>query len=242
MVNRKFILFDNLFSKYSLQARLFPALLALFPLFITVGVWAPALYNIAAGFLGLATACGVLVALAHVARHRGRAIENQLVEKWGGMPTTIWLRQSDCHLEQETKQRYYRFFEDRVDGWKTPKNDGPEADEIYQSAVRWLLVNTKDFKVFPILTAENISYGFRRNCLGVKPIALIIISVTLLFPVIALWGSFPVELTTSRLPHVASGVTSLLLGLWWLFVVNDRWVRDAGDAFAKAQLEACDRL
>ena len=91
----------DIFDKYGRQARLFPALLTLFPVFITVAVWVPALYQLGAGLVAIATACGLLTALAHFSRTRGRIVEKKLVREWGGLPTTIWLRRSDENLEWE---------------------------------------------------------------------------------------------------------------------------------------------
>ena len=155
-------------DKYGFQARLRPALLSLFPVFITIAVWAPTLYKTAASLVGLAVACGLTVAFAHFARRRGRAVEQRLVEEWGGLPTTLWLRHGDHHLESGTKQRYYEFLEDNIPGWKSPTRqeeaeDQKHADSRYSSAVRWLLEYTRDTKQFHLVFTENISYGFRRN-------------------------------------------------------------------------------
>ena len=97
----------DLFDTYSLRARLQPALLPLFPLFVTIAVWVPGLYHTGAGLAGLATACGVTVLLAHVARERGRRAEIRLFNEWGGKPTTIWLRHSDGNLDDHTTRRYH---------------------------------------------------------------------------------------------------------------------------------------
>ena len=79
----------ELFDTYSLQARLQPALLALFPLFVTVAVWVPALYDLSVGLVGLTTACGAVAFLAHLSRGVGRKLETHLFDFWGGKPTTL---------------------------------------------------------------------------------------------------------------------------------------------------------
>jgi len=48
------------FDKYSLQARLAPALLSLFPAILIMALAFPQLYETAVGFVGLALVCGVL--------------------------------------------------------------------------------------------------------------------------------------------------------------------------------------
>lgn len=77
----------------------------LFPLFVTIAVWFPALYDFAAGLVALAVACGVTVFFAHVARMRGRFAERRLFSLWGGKPTTIWLSHRDAHLDAHTTSR-----------------------------------------------------------------------------------------------------------------------------------------
>lgn len=232
-------------DKYGLQARLLPALLALFPVFITVSVWAPALYKTMVSLVGLAVACGLTVAFAHFARIRGRAIEDRLVKEWGGLPTTLWLRYADNHLEDETKQRYHQFLEQNIPGWTAPTPaeetaDQGKADNRYGSAVRWLLEYTRDTKQFSLVFAELISYGFRRNALGLKPLAITLSLSSAGFSMVRLYGVPSSSLIADQLPQLTIGVVSFLILLWWIFGVSKSAVRDAGDAYAKALLGTCD--
>ena len=158
------------------------------------------------------------------------------------MPTTIWLRRSDENLEWETKQRYYDFFETNVPGWKRPQRADNSADEAYKSAVRWLLERTRDTVQFPLVFAENISYGFRRNCLGLKPFAVTISVLVFGVVSIGLYVNRIDELFGEFIPQITSGIITVSLLFWWVFGVNHNWVRDAGDSYAKALLGSCDRL
>ena len=235
----------GLFDKYSLEARLRPALFVWLPLFLTVAVWIPALYQTAAGFVGLVIACGLTVVLAHYARARGRAAQVTLVSKWGAMPTTIWLRHSDTQLESATKLRYHQFLENQIPGWVAPSREqeykNPEAaDAAYSSAVKWLLEWTRDTSKYPLVFAENISYGFRRNMYGMKPVGLMVASGSLAF---ACWQFFgPASLVNigTDLAETGAGFISLLALIWWFLGVTDSWVKDAADAYARALLSACE--
>lgn len=236
---------DKWFDKYSFQARLRPALLSLFPVFLTISVSTPALYDLAASFWSLATACGVTVALAHFARKRGRKIQDQLIRDWGGLPSTLWLRHADEHLETETKKRYLNFLQHNVPGWKAPTPeeelaDHAKADSQYGSAVKWLLEYTRDTKKFPLIFAENISYGFRRNTLGLKPIGILL---SLISTTQSVWWLYGINLGLIIANHsgqILVGIISLVMFLWWCCGVTKSWVRDAADAYAKALLAACD--
>ena len=232
-------------DRYGFQARLRPALLSLFPVFITVAVWAPALYQTAVSLVGLAVACGLTVASAHVARKLGRSIEDRLVKEWGGLPTTLWLRQADRHLEAETKRRYHHFLEQNVPGWTVPTRadeaaDQDKADRQYGSAVRWLLEYTRDTKQFQLVFAELISYGFRRNALGLRPFAIILALASAGFCAARIYDVPFNNLVSDYFSQLAVGIVSILILLWWIFGVSKSWVRDAGDAYAKALLGACD--
>src|SRR5207302_5823609 len=110
-------------------------------------------------------------------RARGRLLEKRLYSEWGGIPTTAWLRHRDDNLDSITKARYHRFLESRIDGLKIPSaesetNDPAAADKAYASAVKWLLEYTRNAKSFPLVFNENVYYGFRRNTLAAKPVAL----------------------------------------------------------------------
>jgi len=94
---------SSILDEYSLQARLRPALLVLLPLFITVAVWNPAIYNIGTGLISLMVACGLTTVLSHMARERGRITQSKLIQQWGALPTTLWLRHSNNSLDKQTK-------------------------------------------------------------------------------------------------------------------------------------------
>lgn len=235
----------NLLDAYGRQARLTPALLTLFPIFVTVAAWMPALYKLATGLVGLAVACGVTTVFAHIARYLGRSVQNTLIEEWGGLPTTFWLCWSDENLESQTKRRYFNFLESNIPNWNapTPKDEKANIDEAkkaYGSAVRWLLEYTRDTKTFSLIFKENISYGFRRNSLGLRPFAIALAFFASGFGIFRLYGA-PASDLLSEYPSQTSAIAvSILLLVWWLFGVTRSWVKDAANAYARALLAVCD--
>lgn len=236
---------DKWFEKYSYQARLRPALLTLFPVFMTIAVSLPAVYELARGLLSLAIACGVTVVFAHLVREYGRRIQEQLIEEWGNLLTTLYLRHADENLDVETKKRYHNFLQNNVPDWKTPTPgeelaDQSNADSQYASAVRWLLEYTRDTKKFPLIFTENISYGFRRNTLGLKPIGILLSLASIAYSAWRLYGMNLELIFANHSALLAVGFISFVLFLWWCCIVTKAWVRDAADAYAKALLAACD--
>jgi hypothetical protein len=168
--------FSNLLDRYARKARLYPALLTLFPVFVTVMTLFPMLYeSIGVAISSLAIGCGVLMLLASNVRYLGRKKEQQLYEVWGGKPTTVWLRHSDRNLDALTKQRYHAFLSKNIPDLKLPTSNEETtnplgADDYYESAVKWLLEYTRDKRKYPLVFEENINYGFHRNMLALKPV------------------------------------------------------------------------
>jgi len=158
-------------DSYERQARLYPALLAGLP----VIVMATVLYgsnSIVTAASTVAASCGGLYLLANIARERGRRLEPILFASWGGKPTTQLLRHRDRSIESPTKRRYHAFLSQMVnlefpDEAKEEINP-LQADEMYQSAVRWLLNHTRDQSKYKMIFDENIAYGFRRMRIPTK--------------------------------------------------------------------------
>ncbi len=251
----------QMFDSYGRKARLFPALLTIFPSLLAVLAWFPwfLLSNVAATLLTLATSCGLLYALGSYARTKGKRIEPKLLKRWGGWPTTLLLRH-DSELDQHTRLRYHTYLAGRVPGNLTfpsvqeEQASAAAANAIYDSAVRWLKERARG-KEFAMVHRENAQYGFRRNLLGLKPFALTLCVLTLIAMTLAIFYRVPdlvgfVETKNfAELARAASNLGPAILSacainvfavLVWTFVVSKRWVREAGNQYACALLAVCD--
>ena len=254
---------SRFFDLYILQARLYPALLVLLPALLTVIAWFPGLLtsNLGATLVTLAAACGLLYLLSVLARTAGTRLEGQLLKEWGGWPTTLWLRHADNYLDAHTKVRYHRYLAKNVPGLSLPtaedeRSDPEAADAAYASAVNWLKEQRRDTKKYPLLFKENIEYGFRRNLLGAKPVGMSLSASALVGTVIGWWHQFasPHEPLTfdataavvaglATAPNVAvigASLISVIAIAVWMTRCNRRWVREAGDQYARALLATCD--
>lgn len=225
------------FDRYSLQARLAPALLTSFPAILLIAIQFPLLYETAAGLIGLVLVCGVLTVASHFARTRGKKVEERLNSKWGGRPTTRFLLNANGELDNRTHSRYLAFFSKKVPDWSL--GDDKRAD--LESAVRWLLERTRDTSVYGLVFKENISYGFRRNCLGMRPIGLLIALLCSAYWFLQI-VSHDTAVSDVASSHIAGLGISILLLIWWTFVVGDKWVKEAGNAYAKALLGSIDTM
>ena len=238
-------------DRYDRKSRLRPSLLCGLPLVASVILLIPELGAIWGSIGGVVVYGGASMLLIQIVRDLGKALEERLYQSWSGKPSAAMLRHIDCRLSKPTKDRYRSFLSGAVPGLalaspqEEEENPG-QADAGYDSANRWLLEHTRDHARFDLLFKENINYGFRRNLLALKPIALGMDAIALMLvfgTAIAAWtGQF--------------GSTSLALSQeWWasvvimavhtmLFVAYIRadWVRLAAETYAQQLLASCDLL
>lgn len=239
---------------YDRQARLWPALLAVFPLIATLSIlYGPELSALSNTTM-LAVSCGGLFLMINVSRDLGKRLEERLFKRWGGKPTTQLLRHRDKIIEGVTKQRYHQFLSSKINvpfpDVQQEAGDPASADEIYQSSIRWLINQTRDVKKFSLLFRENVAYGFRRNALGAKPIGvtICIVSIALLLVNQGIIGFTPgININTEALRGISEkGVVSLataliMLSLWCCYFTASS-VRVASFTYAETLLRACDEL
>jgi hypothetical protein len=247
-------LIEKVTDPYERKARLYPALLALFPLIAMMAMLYGPKFTAIKNVITIAASCGGIFLMANICRDMGKRLEPKLYEVWGGKPTTQLLRHRDKTIEEPTKLRYHIFLADKIKvPFPSPEqemNDPTAADEIYQSAVRWLLNQTRDTKKFSLLFKENIAYGFYRNALGVKPIGLLI-SISSLAWVLFAQGivTTAVKLSVNinvlaTLPDNAVGslIASAMMIIVWVFVFTKAGARSIAFIYAEMLLRACDEL
>lgn len=227
---------DDLVAKvtdpYERQARLYPALLALLPLLAMVMLlYAPQSSSFTLA-LTIAVSCGGLYLLTNLCREFGKRLEERLFRQWGGKPTTQLLRHRDKTIDAVTKRRYHSFLAAKINrafpDEDQERHDPDAADEVYQSGIRWLLNHTRpdDSKRFDLLFKENVSYGFRRNALGLKPLGLIISIGSLVWALVAADVLFDSThkyidiVALSRMPAPALScltLSAVMIGVWLSF-------------------------
>src|SRR5215470_9698934 len=83
-------------DRYTIRARLVPALIVALPIALATVAWFPDGFHIWGTFWGLVTWAGGAALLAQVARDPGKRNEPSLFERWGGKPTVRRLRHRDA--------------------------------------------------------------------------------------------------------------------------------------------------
>ena len=249
------------FDRYNIQARIYPALLLLLPLLLTVYSVFPQLItsDSVKTLASILVSFGVLYFLSSVCRSAGKKKEVELITAWGGYPTTIILRHRDDFLNNLLKSRYHSFLNQNVPGINFPsssqESNNPQlADEIYISSIDWLKEQRRDKDKYHLLYEENIQYGFRRNLLGIKTWGLLscIASIIFIFGnqiYQVLINTTKFQSTSNLLQLIIENLTSFQLGVIffdmfvfciWLFMIREPWVKEAGFDYAKTLLKSID--
>lgn len=227
----------KLFDAYSLRARLFPAIVAAAPALAALALlisWK------SFGLSNLIATLGILVllfAIADFSRSRGRAIEGKLYAEHGGMPSITMFRRNDATLDAGSKDRYREFLA-RTLSTVAPtvqeeNADQGAADAFYGQCGNWLRQNTRDTKKFSILFSENITYGFRRNLLGVKVLALCLNIIIVALSTFILWRtSWTIDTPMGSKATVVL-VVAVAHAVYMLLAVSRTAVWDASKAYGR---------
>jgi FtsH-binding integral membrane protein len=245
--------FTKLFDPYERQARLFPVVLTLVPIFLVIATAYPMvlLSEFPKNVVTVVFVLAIAYVLSGSARMAGKKAEAELFESWGGAPTTAILRHRDATLDDLTKRRYQTALSGMMTGTSWPSvadeaADPVAADATYASAVALLRARRRT-DVDRIVLAENTAYGFRRNTYGLKTIALLIALIGAAIAaalVVAQLRGVSLEMSAAKIDHQPKYVLLLLsniaLALWWWHAVRPTWVCQAAYDYARALLSTLD--
>ena len=236
---------------YDRKARLKPGLFCGVPLVTAIVLLIPEFGPIWGSIGAVVVYCGGSLWLIQAVRDRGKALEARLYRSWGGKPSVAMLRQRDNRLESTTKARYRRFLCGAVPGLvlasaEDERHDPEQAEARLESANAWLLAQTTDHVRFALLFAENVNYGYRRNLLGMKRIALGLDAVALVLMIgvgIAGWTGHVASTIQSFKPEWwTSLAVAVVHALVFSGYIGADWVRVAAERYAGQLLRACDSL
>ncbi|MEZ5076717.1 MAG: hypothetical protein R2725_04680 [Solirubrobacterales bacterium] len=225
------------FDSYVRRAHLVPAALAAAPAIVLCLSLVPSLESVGAILAFLFSA--VLVVVCTVVRSLGRRLEPGLWASWGGAPTTRLLRWHGGIGAVEQSRRHQLL--ECIIGDSLPTADEEEADpegadSRYAVATTVLRQRTRTGAAFDLVAQQNADYGMRRNCLGLRPVAIAVAGIVLVLSVIIFFAEE--EAWRFWVPAAAS---SFALPVWW-FLVNGKWVRSAADLYATRLMETIETL
>ncbi|HZL38792.1 MAG TPA: hypothetical protein VFC45_00725 [Pseudolabrys sp.] len=88
---------------------------------------------------------------------------------------------------------------------------------------------------------ENISYGFTRNLLGLKPFGISIAVSTLIFFLLIFWRDYYVETKTPSSIEFALAAILIIDSIGWILFVTPKLVRNQAEAYAIALFETIEK-
>lgn len=229
---------------YERSARLAPGLIALLPLPILVTAFGLKHNSVIAILVSLLITVGGPLLLAKYVRSRGRTLEKGLFEEWGGPPTSLLLTPSNSGtLDAVQAQR--RANVERVSQVilpSTPLPNDDAAQQTYAAAVSTLRQKTYDHALFPLVFAENRSYGFERNVLAIRTEGLAVSSIGFVVAAVY-WGLAAFSsLNANEVALLVAALVSLLLIIFWIAWPTKKRVREAGNLYAEQVLDAAANL
>lgn len=239
----------GLFDEYTLKARFLPACLAGLPLLALIASyfdWNK--FLISNVIVGALIGFVMIFLLSNFSRYMGKKVEKKLLEEWGVFPTTQLLRHVDTTLNKEKKKKIHELLTEKssinLPSEQDEIDDPDKADYLYNEVIVWLRGETRDEK---ILLNENITYGFVRNSLGLKPIALVICVISIIILIILFFlnyqhslrelGEFIIFIKKIKLALWLTLAISLLMPLYWIFFINKSNIRSIAIDYAKTLID-----
>lgn len=228
------------FDTYSFRARVLPVYLTLAPVVLLLAAIVPEGLKLPIGGAAALVFAPISFFLGQVGADFGKRLEKGLWTKWGGPPTTRFLRHGNHEFNEVTRGRVHAKL--RQLGLDVPtraeqEHDQSAADTHYQSCTEDLIRRTRDAKNFPLVFKGLTEYGFRRNLLGLKAFG---VSLTVVGVAGATWSTYTAWIATKEAPAVSlvAGLISAGLLLAWLVWVTERAVKLSDERYARFLLEA----
>ena len=169
----------------------------------------------------------------------GRRLEKRLWVKWGGPPTTRFLRHRNQEYNEITRRAVHESLIGlgfRVPTAEEETHDPKFSDECYAACTAELRRLTRNKRSYPLVHKRLIDYGFRRNMLGLKWIGLATAAaVSILCASHILWNWNAIGLNG---PLLVVGVVSAGVAIGWITLVNERAAFLGAERYANSLLEA----
>ncbi len=230
---------------YSLKARLFPAILAVAPVIILCLLCASWVDPGLPEAVGAVAVMVLFFAAANLARRFGRAKERTIFADTGGRPRNPELTYADSTFPAPQKGRYRDYLAAEL-GLAAPTADDEldrpeEAQAFYDQAYGWLRENTRDTEAFKLLFNENMSYGYYRNLLGLKPIGVLLnlLSLGTAAAIVHFQPDFA-SLSNGKLVALG-GLAAIHLG-YFVFGVTRKAMLDASAIYARQLVLSTETL
>jgi hypothetical protein len=223
----------NVLDEYELKARIAPGLIVAFPVLVDAGYTAPVLTGWPALAAGGVCGLAVIYGLGQVMSARGAAIEPELYRRWGGAPSTRFLRNHDLSLSSDLKssirgalgQKLALALLTQAEGAKNPIAEDLAIKEAFQQVRPYL----RKYDPAGLWYKKNAEYGFCRNLLGCRVMWLSIALAATVFAIVSganKGGAFN--------PASAIGLLSVVCAAFIGWSVLPKITKRAAEAYAQS--------
>ncbi len=228
----------KIYDVYNIRVRMSVGIITIAPIILSLYLLIPEVQNISFTAVIIITSLGMCNLMISLSRYFSRKASSKCFSSL--LPAQQMLLPDDTTLDAITKKRYHEFFLSKVKGLSftdTPSN----VKNSCNSAIAWLIAQTRNAEKFPLIKEESINFGFAKNLYGLKPIGIVISSSLFLVESGILVIKVRYSLDILTFPNlVAAIVMSLTFLLLWTFAVRKDWILDSGKKYARVLLSACD--
>ena len=228
---------------YNLRARSLPVYITVMPVILVMAAILPRGLDLPLAGAAVVVFAPLSYLVSQLGADFGKRLEKRLWEKWGGPPTTRFLRHDNQEFNPVTRQHIHQRlsrFDLHIPSLEEQEHDPSLADAHWQACTEFLIAMTRDKRRYPLVFQGLVEYGFRRNLLGLKPIGLAL-SIACLSAsggeVWQTWGSLEV----TAVPIAASLLTLGILTAW-IFWLKKSTVCLSANRYARFLLESACKI
>ena len=242
---------DHFYDRYDLRARLSVAILIIAPIVLDVSFCIKyqegSIAAVVLALIAIAFSCCGIAAVQYFSNTSKKSQNRK------NLAATMLLP-NDNNVSDATKQRYFSKLK-RVNPELSPLIDDiakdPNSYEKSRSIIYWILENTRDNNMFPVLAEDKIGYGFAKNMYTVKPFAIAVFcieSVTaigimlwqteapcLIDKLCKVWDLYSLEIILSTAIH-------LVILFVWILIARKKFYISAERRLALSILHSIDGI
>lgn len=225
-----------MFNSYNLRTRISVVILLIAPVLLEFYLIVPEFRELSSTLIVIIITFALCNVLIIYCRISGTKAMKKCFS--GLMPAQQYLLLSDDYIDPITKKRYHAFLSQKIQSFDIATID----ETMASSAVTWLIAQTRDANKFPLIAEENINFGVSYNLLGLKKAGLILSFLGILINILIYVMDIK-NILSVAIPYNVIFIAiliNLLFLLFWIFLVNQNLVKNAGKKYGRALLAACD--
>lgn len=229
-----------LFNSYTWIVRGVPVYIAILPIGFACSAWSFELFETPSTGVFPVVLLPLAYFLGHIASEFGKQQSAPLFDKWGGPPTSRYLRHENKEYNRFTRIRIHKKlieFGLTLPTVEEEITDRKKAMELYDSAVDELRLRTRDPTSFNLVYQHLTEYGFRRTLFGLRWIGRWISVGALGASIAAFLTVLSADEEISTLALISSFI-SVCTFIAWAFGANESALKKSAERYARSLLEA----